>query len=98
MSIKLIQKRLNSYQCTSEIEEEQAIREITQEVALAALGRTDFFKHAAFQGGACLRIFHGLNRFSEDMDFILRYSYPNFELKPHLQAMADELAAYGYQL
>jgi hypothetical protein len=36
MSIKLIQERLNSYQYTSEIEEEQAIREITQEVALAA--------------------------------------------------------------
>ncbi len=98
MSIKLIQERLNSYQCTSEIEEEQAIREITQEVALAALGRTDFFKHAAFQGGTCLRIFHGLNRFSEDMDFILRHSDPNFELKPHLQAMADELAAYGYNI
>jgi hypothetical protein len=32
------------------------------------------------------------------MDFILRHSDPNFELKPHLQAMADELAAYGYQL
>ena len=98
MSIKLIQERLNSYQCTSEIEEEQAIREITQEVALSALGRTDFFKHAAFQGGTCLRIFHGLNRFSEDMDFILRHSDPNFELKPHLQAMADELAAYGYHI
>jgi predicted nucleotidyltransferase component of viral defense system len=98
MSIKLIQERLNSYQCTSEIEEEQAIREITQEVALAALGRTDFFKHAAFQGGTCLRIFHGLNRFSEDMNFILRHSDPNFELKPHLQAMADELAAYGYHI
>ena len=98
MSIKLIQERLNSYQCTSEIEEEQAIREITQEVALSALGRTDFFNHAAFQGGTCLRIFHGLNRFSEDMDFILRHSDPNFELKPHLQAMADELAAYGYHI
>ena len=98
MSIKLIQEKLNSYKCTSEIEEEQSIREITQEVALAALGRTDFFKHAAFQGGTCLRIFFGLNRFSEDMDFILRHPDQDFELKPYLQAIADELAAYGYHI
>lgn len=98
MSIKLIQDRLNSYDCKSEIEEEQAIREITQEVILAALGRTNFFKHAAFQGGTCLRIFYGLNRFSEDMDFILKEPNPNFELKPYLHALTDELKAYGYNI
>ena len=53
----------------TELEEEQAIREITQEVALAALGRTDFFKYGVFQGGTSLRIFYGLNRFSIDLDF-----------------------------
>jgi predicted nucleotidyltransferase component of viral defense system len=98
MSIKMIQERLNSYGCKSEIEEEQAIREITQEVMLAALGRTDFFKHAAFQGGTCLRIFYGLNRFSEEMDFILKEADPNFELKTHLYAISDELTAYGYNI
>ena len=98
MSIKMIQERLNSYDCKSEIEEEQAIREITQEVALAALGRTDFFKHAAFQGGTCLRIFYGLNRFSEDMDFILKEPDRSFELKPHVHALTDELTAYGYKI
>lgn len=98
MSIKMIQDRLNSYGCKSEIEEEQAIREITQEVALAALGRTDFFKCAAFQGGTCLRIFYGLNRFSEDMDFILKEPNLNFDLKPHLNALTDELTAYGYNI
>ncbi len=98
MSIKLIQDRLDSYHCKSEIEEEQAIREITQEVMLAALGRTDFFKHAAFQGGTCLRIFYGLNRFSEDLDFILKEPDADFELKPHLLTMTDELTAYGYRI
>ena len=98
MSVKLIQDRLDSYNCKSEIEEQQAIREITQEVALAALGRTDFFKAAAFQGGTCLRIFYGLNRFSEDMDFILKEPDTDFELNPHLQALVDELAAYGYDI
>ncbi len=63
--------------------EEQAVREITQEVALAALGRTDFFKHGVFQGGTCLRIFYGLNRFSEDLDFILNEPNSDFKLQPH---------------
>lgn len=98
MSIKLIQERLNSYNCRTEIEEQQAIREITQEVVLAALGRGDFFKHALFQGGTCLRIFYGLNRFSEDLDFILRQPEPSFQLKDHLQHMTDELSAYGYKI
>jgi predicted nucleotidyltransferase component of viral defense system len=98
MSIKLIQDRLDSYNCASNIEEEHAIREITQEVVLAALGRTDFFKHAVFQGGTCLRIFYGLNRFSEDMDFILREAKRDFSLQPHLRAVSEELKAYGYDI
>jgi len=54
MSIALIQDRLATYGCASTLEEDRAIREITQEVVLAALARTDFFRHAAFQGGTCL--------------------------------------------
>ena len=98
MSVKLIQDRLDSYNCQSSIEEEHAVREITQEVALAALGRTEFFKHAMFQGGTCLRIIYGLNRFSEDLDFILKEANRDFELQPHLGAVSDELKAYGYDI
>jgi predicted nucleotidyltransferase component of viral defense system len=98
MSIKLIQERLNSYNCKSELEEEHAIREITQEVALAALSRTDFFKYGVFQGGTCLRIFYGLNRFSEDLDFILKEPNSSFKLQPHLQSLSEELQAYGYRV
>ena len=98
MSIKLIQDRLDSYNCQSELEEEHAIREITQEVALAAVGRTDFFKQAVFQGGTCLRIFYGLNRFSEDLDFVLRETDSTFMLEPYLSAITDELKAYGYDI
>jgi predicted nucleotidyltransferase component of viral defense system len=98
MSIKLIQDRLDSYNCKSELEEEHAIREITQEVALAALSRTDFFKYGIFQGGTCLRIFYGLNKFSEDLDFILKEPNRNFKLQPHLQSLSEELQAYGYKV
>ena len=98
MSTKIIQNRLDSYNCKTELEEEHAIREISQEVALSALGRTVFFKYAVFQGGSCLRIFYGLNRFSEDMDFILKEQVRDFQLKPHIKALSDELLAYGYNI
>jgi predicted nucleotidyltransferase component of viral defense system len=98
MSIKIIQDRLDSYQCKTALEEEQALREITQEVALAALARSDFFKFAAFHGGTCLRIFYGINRFSEDFDFLLKERNENFSLQPYLKGLSDELLAYGYQL
>ncbi|MBU0633658.1 MAG: nucleotidyl transferase AbiEii/AbiGii toxin family protein [Candidatus Omnitrophica bacterium] len=98
MSIKIIQERLNFYRCRSQQEEENALREITQEVALAALSRTDFFKKAAFQGGTCLRIFYSLDRFSEDLDFILKKPDMNFQLEPYLKPLAAELNDYGYRM
>jgi len=98
MSTKIIQDRLDSYQCGTALEEEQALREITQEVALAALGRTDFFKYAAFHGGTCLRIFYGTNRFSEDFDFLLKEPDQDFNLDTYLRRLSIELEAYGYKL
>ena len=98
MSVRMIQDRLADYGCRSALEEEQALREITQEVVLAALGRTDFFTQAAFQGGTCLRIFHGLPRFSEDLDFTLATTNFSFQLGPYLETISAELTAFGYAL
>jgi len=98
MSIKIIQKRLEFYQCDSAQEEDHALREITQEVALAALTRSDFYQAASFQGGTCLRIFYGLNRFSEDLDFILKEPNSAFSLEKYLKNLSIELQAYGYQI
>ncbi|MDY0166033.1 MAG: nucleotidyl transferase AbiEii/AbiGii toxin family protein [Thermoguttaceae bacterium] len=98
MSVKMIQDRLDRYECRSTVDEEQAVREITQEIVLAALGRTDFFQKAAFQGGTCLRVFHGLNRFSEDLDFALLQPSRSFSLQSYLAGVAKELQAYGYRL
>ena len=98
MSVRAIQDRLNSYGCASMVEEEQALREITQEIVLAALGRTSFFDKAAFQGGTCLRIFHGVNRFSEDLDFALKLPDGSFELGGYLNAVLEDLGAFGYRI
>ncbi|NOQ42363.1 MAG: nucleotidyl transferase AbiEii/AbiGii toxin family protein [Desulfuromusa sp.] len=64
-----------------------------QQVALAGLNRTGFFEHAAFYGGTCLRIFYGLPRFSEDLDFSLLQPDPEFSLQPRLKAIKDEFSA-----
>ncbi|MFH1708404.1 MAG: nucleotidyl transferase AbiEii/AbiGii toxin family protein [Planctomycetota bacterium] len=98
MSIKLVRDRLASYNCRTEIEENHAIREITQEIALAGLGRCGFYGKALLHGGTCLRVFYGLNRFSEDLDFLLRAPDPGFQLTDHLKGLAGECAAYGYSL
>jgi len=98
MSVEMIQERLASYGCKSALDEEQALREISQEIILAGLGRTDFFNRAGFQGGTCLRVFHSLNRFSEDLDFALRKPDATFKLVPYLEQVCDELTAYGYKL
>ena len=75
--IELIQRRLDGYNAAGQVEEEQALKEILQELALYALWRADFFEVAAFQGGTSLRILHKLPRFSEDLDFILKASNPD---------------------
>lgn len=69
--IELIRQRLVSYKAANAVEEEQATKEILQEVALYLLWRGGFFEKAAFQGGTSLRILYKLPRFSEDLDFIL---------------------------
>jgi len=98
VSVEIIQERLATYSCRSTLEEEQALREITQEIILAGLARTDLFGRAGFQGGTCLRIFHSLNRFSEDMDLALVAPDPAFQLSPYLERVRRELTAYGYEL
>ena len=63
---------LDAYQPKTPADYQNAVREIVQEIALLGLWRGGFFEHAAFYGGTALRIFHGLRRFSEDLDFTLR--------------------------
>lgn len=98
MSVELIQERLLSYQCQTVLEQENALKEISQEIVLLALSRAGFFKIAAFQGGTCLRILYGLERFSEDLDFTLETADPHFSWTPYLNTVKEEFSAYGYQL
>ena len=95
--IELIQKRLDSYKATGPVEEEQATKEILQEVALYSLWRARFFEVAAFQGDTSLRILHGLPRFSEDLDFILKEPDPDFDWNIYLDKLLSGLQEFGLQ-
>jgi predicted nucleotidyltransferase component of viral defense system len=98
MSLLVIQKKLLAYQCQTVLEQEHALKEIAQEIALMALSRAGFFKIAAFQGGTCLRILYGLERFSEDLDCFLEKSDKNFNWETYIKNMQEEFSAYGYVL
>lgn len=75
-----------------------ALREIMHEVALAGLSRTNFFEKAAFYGGTALRIFYGLDRFSEDLDFSLLKADPDFSLEPYFDAIVSEFESIGMKV
>ena len=79
-------------------EETNAIKEILQEIILCGLSRSNFFNKAAFYGGTSLRIFYGLNRFSEDLDFALIEPNPNFDLTEHFTYIKNEILSYGLNL
>jgi predicted nucleotidyltransferase component of viral defense system len=91
----MIKDWLEEYRPKNEEQIIAALREIMQEVALAGLSRTDFFERAAFYGGTALRIFYGLDRFSEDLDFSLLKAAPEFSLEPYFEALSNEFMALG---
>jgi len=94
----MIKEWVEQYKPQSKEEADQALREIMQEIALAGLQRVRFFEVAAFYGGTALRIFHGLDRFSEDLDFSLLTVNPDFSLKPYLDGMIREFDALGMKV
>lgn len=91
----MIKEWIAEYQPTNEEELLAALREIMQEITLAGLARTDFFENAAFYGGTALRIFYGLDRFSEDLEFSLLNTNEAFSLEPYFSAIQTEFAALG---
>lgn len=98
MSVEIIQQKLIAYQCQTVLDQENALKEIAQEIALMALSRSGFFRVAAFQGGTCLRILYGLERFSEDLDFVLARPDSSFDWGSYIKSMRDEFSVYGYTL
>ena len=94
----VIETMVARYNPSNNNERENAIKEIVQEIALAGLSRGGFFEKAVFYGGTCLRIFHGLDRFSEDLDFALLEKESNFNLEDYFPYLKKEFASYGLDM
>lgn len=91
----MIKEWIAEYNPQNEEEIISALREIMQEITLAALSRTNFFEKAAFYGGTALRIFYGLDRYSEDLDFSLLEYDSDFSIEPYFNAVLDEFKSLG---
>lgn len=91
----MIKEWIEEYKPQNEEEILSALREIMQEITLAGLSRTDFFEIAAFYGGSALRIFYGLDRYSEDLDFSLIKPDSNFSIEPYFNAILSEFKSLG---
>jgi len=84
------------YKIVTSEDQKNALQEIIQEIILMGLSRSDFFKHAAFYGGTALRVLHGLDRFSEDLDFTaLHQSFTG--IKQYRKKIELALESYGFE-
>lgn len=95
---EIFNQMLSGYDITTEQHKRNAIFEVYQQVILAGLYNGGFFNEAAFYGGTCLRIFHGLQRFSEDMDFSLLAPNENFDFTQYFQPIIDQFALVGREV
>ena len=93
--MSIFNQMLARHEIITENDRKNAIYEVMQEITLGGLYRGGFFNKAAFYGGTCLRIFHGIDRFSEDMDFSLIEPDPNFKLEEYFPAIKNEFDAVG---
>ena len=91
----IIQQMVDKYNPKTIEDKKNAIKEVLQEVVLAGLSKTDFFTHAAFYGGTALRIFYGMDRFSEDLDFTLLVSDDDFDMSKYFKPISDVVNSLG---
>jgi predicted nucleotidyltransferase component of viral defense system len=98
MMQKAIARMLERYKLQTIDDAICALREIIQEIALLGLWRARFFEHAAFYGGTALRIMYGLDRFSEDLDFTLLETKPDFNFGRFISIVEEEINAFGFSV
>ncbi|MCP1111037.1 nucleotidyl transferase AbiEii/AbiGii toxin family protein [Ohessyouella blattaphilus] len=96
--MNLIEQMITAYDAPTIFEQKNVLKEVMQEIVLCGLSRADFFAHAAFYGGTALRIFYGLDRFSEDLDFSLIDADPDFNLSSYFPILEKEIQSYGLRV
>ena len=89
---------IKSYHPKNLEETKLVVRELVQQIVLIGLSRGGFFKYASFYGGTALRIFYGLKRYSEDLDFTLNKVDENFSIEPFISKINEVALSYGLNL
>ena len=93
-----ISRMLSRYDCRRVEDYVRALREILQEIALLGLWRSKFYEKAAFYGGTALRTLHGIDRYSEDLDFSLIKPMPDFDLARYADSLQKEIRSFGFDV
>ncbi len=94
----ILHEMLAKYDVVSEIDRKNAVKEIMQEIVLCGLSKAGLFREAAFYGGTALRIFYGLDRFSEDLDFSLLDKDVDFRLDKYFEVLENEIKSFGLNM
>ena len=89
---------LAPYMATTPVDKKNAAKEVIQEMVLCGLSRSGLFDHAAFYGGTALRIFYGLDRFSEDLDFSLTAPSKEFDISSYFPLLEKEMRSFGLNM
>ena len=92
---RVLSARIRDYAPANVVEQENVLQELMQHYVLSSLSRAGLFAKAMFHGGTCLRIVCGLNRFSEDLDFLLKHPDPLFRWQGYLESVRKDCAQEG---
>ncbi len=98
MITDVLNARIHEYAPASALEQENVLQELMQHMVLVSLSRAGMFSEAVFHGGTCLRVIHGMSRFSEDLNFLLKRPDPGFRWKRYLEAVGRDCAQQGIEL
>lgn len=91
----ILEQMVEAYQPKNNEEKQNVVKEVMQEITLCALSKAGFFDVAAFYGGTALRIFYGLDRFSEDLDFSLMTKNKDFDLNAYIPTLKMIVQSFG---
>ncbi|MFH1038935.1 MAG: nucleotidyl transferase AbiEii/AbiGii toxin family protein [PVC group bacterium] len=91
----ILSERIRDYSPANALEQENVLAELLQHFVIASLSRARFYSQAGFHGGTCLRILYGMNRFSEDLDFLLKEPNPDFKWRPYLDRILSDCRDEG---
>ena len=81
----------------TDLEKRNQLREYLQHVILRELFDLGILEKLVFHGGTALRLIHGLERFSEDLDFHVETSDAELKMTEWTETLNDQLTYQGYQ-